>query len=259
MEKVIQVTLEVWRQPGPKAKGRFERHKTTVSTDASFLEMLDGVNEGLIAQGKEPIAFEHDCREGICGSCGFMINGQAHGPDRGTTVCQLHMRRFRDKAHLVLEPWRAKAFPVVRDLVIDLDGFLEKLKSVKPFILRAKELAVEAGPARQSPEQLEEFKQFSMCINCMLCYAACPVVANEPDFLGPAAIALGHRYNQDSRDHGAVERNEVFREDGGVFACSFANECTEVCPKHVDPAAAIQQEKLLAAQDWVASLLPGRG
>jgi fumarate reductase iron-sulfur subunit len=151
-------------------------------------------------------------------------------------------------------------FPVVRDLVVELEGFMERLQAVKPWIMVAKERAIEEGTYRQSPEQLEEYKKFSMCINCMLCYAACPVVANEPDFLGPAAIALGHRYNQDSRDEGACERNEVFREEGGVFACSFANECTEVCPKGVDPGYAIQEAKLLNVLDWARSLvLPRKG
>ncbi len=150
-------------------------------------------------------------------------------------------------------------FPVVRDLVIEADGFMEKLTSVKPWIIRAKELAVEEGPMRQSPAELEEFKQFSMCINCMLCYSACPVVANEPDFIGPAAIALGHRYSLDSRDEGAAERNEVFRGDGSVFSCSFANECSEVCPKHVDPAAAVNQAKFSAVIDWATDLVLPRG
>jgi fumarate reductase iron-sulfur subunit len=130
---------------------------------------------------------------------------------------------------------------------------------VKPWILRAKELAVETGPTRQTPEELDRFRQFSYCINCMLCYAACPVVANEPAFLGPAAIALGHRYNVDSRDEGARERNQVFRGEGNVFACSYANECSEVCPKHVDPAAAINQAKFNAVIDWAVGLVLPRG
>jgi fumarate reductase iron-sulfur subunit len=150
-------------------------------------------------------------------------------------------------------------FPVVRDLVIEADGFMEKLTSVKPWIIRAKELAAEEGPVRQSPAELEEFKQFSMCINCLLCYSACPVVANEPEFIGPAAIALGHRYSLDSRDEGAAERNEVFRGEGSVFSCSFANECSEVCPKHVDPAAAVNQAKLNAVIDWATGLVLPRG
>ena len=150
-------------------------------------------------------------------------------------------------------------FPIVRDLVVELEGFLEKLKSVKPYILRAKERAIEEGTHRQSPEQLEEFKQFSYCINCMLCYSACPVVANEPEFIGPAAIALGHRYNMDSRDEGQHERNEIFRGEGTVFSCSYANECSEVCPKHVDPAAAVNQAKFNAVIDWLTGFVTTRG
>ena len=150
-------------------------------------------------------------------------------------------------------------FPLVRDLVVELEGFMEKLQRVKPWIIRAKEKAVDEGTTRQTPAEHEEFKQFSMCINCMLCYAACPVVANEPEFLGPAAIALGHRYSIDSRDEGAAERNEVFRGEGTVFSCSYANECSEVCPKHVDPAAAVNQAKFNAVIDWAAGLVLPRG
>jgi len=115
------------------------------------------------------------------------------------------------------------------------------------------------GTYSQSPAQLADFKQFSMCINCMLCYSACPVIANEPAFLGPAAIALGHRYNLDSRDEGAEERNRVFLEEGGVFACSYANECSEVCPKHVDPAAAVNQAKFLGLLEWARTAGGTRG
>ena len=149
-------------------------------------------------------------------------------------------------------------FPVIRDLVVDIEGFMEKLESVKPWIIRAKERAVEDGPVRQTPQQRDDFAQFSMCINCMLCYAACPVVANEPEFLGPAAIALGHRYNLDSRDEGAAERNEIFRGEGTVFSCSYANECSEVCPKSVDPAAAVNQAKLNAVIDWATGFVVSR-
>ena len=150
-------------------------------------------------------------------------------------------------------------FPIIRDLVVELEGFLEKLKSVKPWIVKAKEKAVEEGTHRQSPAELAEFKQFSMCINCMLCYSACPVVSNEPEFLGPAAIALGHSYNLDSRDDGDAERQEIFRGEGTVFSCSYANECSEVCPKHVDPAAAVNQAKFRAVADWATSFVVPRG
>jgi fumarate reductase iron-sulfur subunit len=185
----------------------------------------------------------------VCGSCGMMVNGEPR------LTCKDALSQYGD----TVEVAPLANFPVIRDLVIDMDGFMEKLTQVKPFILRAKELAVEQGPLRQSPAELEQFKQFSMCINCMLCYAACPVVANEPHFLGPAAIALGHRYNLDSRDEGAPERNEVFRGEGSVFSCSYANECSEVCPKHVDPAAAVNQAKFNAVIDWALGLVLPRG
>ena len=148
----------------------------------------------------------------------------------------------------------------------DFDGFMDKFRKVKPWIVRAKERAEdmenlnEKGTYSQSPAELATFKQFSMCINCLLCYAACPVIANEPDFIGPAAIALGHRYNLDSRDEGDRGRNEIFRGEGTAFSCSFANECSEVCPKNVDPAAAVNQAKLGAVVDWAKGLiLPREG
>ena len=150
-------------------------------------------------------------------------------------------------------------FPVIRDPVTELEGFMDKFKAVKPWMIHAKEKAVEEGTYRQSPAELQAFRQFSMCINCMLCYAACPVIPNEPEFIGPAALALGHRYNQDSRDDGDVERHDVFRGEGGVFSCSYANECSEVCPKNVDPSGAIQQAKLLNVLDWAKGLVVRRG
>jgi len=190
------------------------------------------------------------CRMAVCGSCGMMVDGEPK------LTCKESLSDHGD----TVEVAPLANFPVIRDLVVDIEGFLDKLRSVKPWIIRAKERAASEGPLRQSPEQLEEFRQFSMCINCMLCYSACPVVANEPEFIGPAAIALGHRYSLDSRDEGAAERNEVFRGAGTVFSCSFANECSEVCPKNVDPAAAVNQAKLGAAIDWARGLvLPRRG
>ena len=189
------------------------------------------------------------CRMAVCGSCGMMVNGKP------SLTCKDALSSYGD----TVEVGPLANFPVVRDLVIELDGFMDKLKQVKPWIIRAKERAVEEGPIRQSQEELEQFKQFSLCINCMLCYSACPVVSNEPDFLGPAAIALGHRYSIDSRDEGAAERNEIFRGEGTVFSCSYANECSEVCPKNVDPAAAVNQAKFNAVIDWAAGLVLPRG
>src|SRR3954451_16268456 len=138
----MRITLKVWRQAGPDKPGRLAEYAASdVSPDMSFLEMLDVVNESLIARGEDPIAFDSDCREGICGTCGFMVNGVAHGPDRGTTVCQLHMRRFKDGDTIILEPWRAKAFPVVKDLVVDRSAF-------DRIIARGGYVSVNAGGAQ---------------------------------------------------------------------------------------------------------------
>ena len=194
------------------------------------------------------ISHRWSCRMAVCGSCGMMVNGEPK------LTCSTALSEYGDEVRVA----PLANFPVVRDLVVELEGFMEKFKAVKPWIIVAKEKAAEEGTNRQSPAQLAEFKQFSMCINCMLCYAACPVVAKEPDFLGPAAIALGHRYNMDSRDEGAAERNEIFRGEGTVFSCSYANECSEVCPKHVDPAAAVNQAKLNAVIDWATSFVVKR-
>ncbi len=216
-------------------------------------KVLDAIN--YIKDEVDPtISYRWSCRMAVCGSCGMMVNGEP------TLTCKTALTQYGER--IVIEP--LANFPVVRDLVVDLDGFMDKFKKVKPWIVRAKEEAAsesfnEKGTYAQSPEELGVFKQFSMCINCMLCYSACPVVANEPDFLGPAAIALGHRYNLDSRDEGNDDRNEIFRGEGSVYSCSFANECSEVCPKNVDPAAAVNQAKFGAVIDWAKGFVVPRG
>jgi fumarate reductase iron-sulfur subunit len=211
-------------------------------------KVLDALN--YIKDEVDPtLSHRWSCRMAVCGSCGMMVNGKP------SLTCKDSLADYGDRVEVA----PLANFPIVRDLVVELEGFLEKLKNVKPWIVRAKEKAVEEGTHRQSPSELEEFKQFSMCINCMLCYSACPVVGNEPDFLGPAAIALGHRYNLDSRDEGDAERQDVFRGEGTVFSCSYANECSEVCPKHVDPAAAVNQAKFRAVIDWATSFVTSRG
>lgn len=159
---------------------------------------------------------------------------------------------------VVVEPMAN--FPVIRDLVVDVDDFMEKLKRVQPWIVRKEgEKPVSEGEYRQSPKQLEHFKQFSACINCLLCYAACPVYGLDPEFIGPAAIALAHRYNMDSRDEGRAARLKTIGSNAGVWKCTFVGECSEVCPKHVDPAAAIQRSKVAAVNDWALSFILPRG
>ncbi len=201
--------------------------------------VLDALNA--IKDDVDPtLSHRWSCRMGVCGSCGMLVNG------RPSLTCAAFVRDY--EGTIRVEP--LSNFPIVRDLIVDLDGFVNKIKSVKPWIIRKLEKDLSEGEYRQSPEQLDEFKQFSMCINCALCYAACPVLASEPDFVGPAAIALGHRYNLDSRDEGNAERHETLAAGNGVWACSYANECSQVCPKHVDPAMAINQAKLTAALQW---------
>ena len=224
---------------------RQERYEIPVEADWKVLDALNYIKDEV----DPTLSHRWSCRMAVCGSCGMNVNGTPK------LTCKDAVSDYGD----VLEVTPLANFPVIRDLVVDIEGFMERLQKVKPFILRAKELAVEDGPTRQSPAELDDFRQFSMCINCMLCYAACPVTANEPDFLGPAAIALGHRYNLDTRDQGQAERNRVFREDGGIFACSYAGECSEVCPKHVDPAAAVNQAKFNAVIDWLTGFVTTRG
>ncbi|MCC6624082.1 MAG: succinate dehydrogenase/fumarate reductase iron-sulfur subunit [Deltaproteobacteria bacterium] len=230
--KKIDLTLEVWRQAGPNAAGRFERYELPgVSTDVSFLEMLDGLNEKLLAQGKEPVAFEHDCREGICGSCGFMINGQAHGPDRGTTVCQLHMRRFEDKAHLVVEPWRARAFPIVRDLVVDRTA-LDKIQAAGGYNGVNVGNAPDANAILVARDAAAEAFDAAACIGCGACVAACK---NSAAMLFTSA-KVGHfamlPQGQPERARRVVRMFEEM-EAQGFGACSWTQECEAACPKGI--------------------------
>jgi succinate dehydrogenase iron-sulfur subunit len=231
--------------PDRDERPRQETYEIPVRDDWKVLDALNYIKDEV----DPSLSHRWSCRMAVCGSCGMQVNGEPK------LTCKTALREYGS----TVEVAPLANFPVVKDLVVELEGFLDRLQKVRPWIVEAKDAARVEGTHRQSPEELAAFKQFSMCINCMLCYAACPVVSNEPDFLGPAALALGHRYNLDSRDHGAAERHEVFREEGGVFACSFANECSEVCPKHVDPSGAIQQAKLMNVIDWARGLvLPRR-
>ena len=224
---------------------RTQEYEIPVQQDWKVLDAINYIKDEVDSS----ISHRWSCRMAVCGSCGMMVNGEPK------LTCKTALSDYGDRVEVA----PLANFPTVRDLVVEMDGFMEKFKSVKPWIIRAKERAAEEGTYRQSPEELSEFKQFSMCINCLLCYSACPVVSNAPDFLGPAAIALGHRYNMDSRDEGQAERNEIFRGEGTVFECSFANECSEVCPKNVDPAAAVNQAKVNAVIDWATSFVVSRG
>ncbi len=237
------ITLEVTRySPERDAAPVFQRYEVPLRKDWVVLDALNYIKDKVDGS----LTFRWSCRMGICGSCGMMVNGEPK------LTCATFLTNYAP-GPVRVEPLRY--FPVVRDLIVEMTDFMVKLKSVKPWIIRREEKSVADGEYLQTPQQLETYKQFSMCINCMLCYAACPVYGLDPLFSGPAAIALAQRYNLDSRDQGSRERMEILSQHEGIWGCTFVGECTEVCPKHVDPAGAIQQYKFSAAKDWFKSLL----
>ena len=192
------------------------------------------------------LTFRWSCRMGVCGSCGMMVNGTPK------LTCATFLRDYHP-GEIQIGP--LAHFPVFRDLVIDMDDFMNKLQEIKPWIIRTEEKPVEEGEYLQSPDELNLFRQFSMCINCMICYSACPVYGNDSSFIGPAAIALAHRYDMDSRDEGQDERAEIIGSHEGIWECTFVGECSQVCPKNVDPAAAIQRSKVRLTQDYFLSMI----
>ncbi len=237
------ITLEVTRYcPERDAQPSVQRYDVPFRKDWVVLDALNYIKDRVDGS----LSYRWSCRMGICGSCGMMVNGEPK------LTCATFLSACAP-GPIRVEPLRY--FPVVRDLVIEMTDFLVKLKSVQPWIIRKEEKPLAEGEYLQTPQQLDAFKQFSMCINCMLCYAACPVYGLDPLFVGPAAIALAQRYNMDSRDQGFHDRLGVLSQHEAIWGCTFVGECTKVCPKHVDPAGAIQQYKLTAAKEWFKSLL----
>ncbi|WP_419926984.1 succinate dehydrogenase/fumarate reductase iron-sulfur subunit [Candidatus Poriferisocius sp.] len=227
----MNLTLQVWRQPGPQAEGHFVTYEASgISTDASFLEMLDIVNERLIEAGEEPIVFESDCREGICGTCGLMINGQAHGPQKGTATCQLHMRSFSDGDHIVIEPWRATSFPVLRDLAVDR-------RAMDAIIASGGYISVNTGAAPDAnltpvpKEAADTAFDAAACIGCGACVAACPnsaaqlFTAAKVQHLNLLPQGQAQRW---ARTEAMVETMEEF-----FGSCTNHGECEEACPKEI--------------------------
>ena len=228
----MKLTLHIWRQPTPQATGRMVTYPVDhIAPDMSFLELLDVLNESLIAKGEEPVAFDHDCREGICGSCAMMINGQAHGPERGATTCQLHMRSFRDGDEIYVEPWRAAAFPVLRDLVCDRTSF-ERVIQAGGYVA-VNTGGTPDGNALPVPKpDAERAMDAASCIGCGACVAACP---NASAMLFVAA-KVGHLA---SLPQGRTERTErvvamVSAHDREGFGhCTNIGECEAACPKEI--------------------------
>ena len=237
------ITLEVMRyRPEQETEPTFQSYEVPFHEDWVVLDAVTYVKDRLDGS----LSYRWSCRMGVCGSCGMMVNGEP----------QLTCATFL--SHCLPGPIRVEPlryFPIVRDLVIDMTDFMDKLQSVKPWIIRGEEKPLSQGEYLQTPEELDIYKQFSMCINCMLCYAACPVYGLDPQFVGPAAIALAQRYNKDSRDQGTSQRLDMLSQHEGIWGCTFVGECSKVCPKEVDPAGAIQQYKLTATKEWFKAFL----
>lgn len=232
MSGTMQLTINVWRQKNSNSAGTFETYQAkNISTDMSFLEMLDTVNEDLIKTGKDPIAFDHDCREGICGSCGMMINGRAHGPLKGVTVCQLHMRTFKDGDTIVIEPWRASAFPVLRDLVVDRSAF-ERIQQAGGFVSVNTGSVPDANAIPVPRHDSEEAFLSAACIGCGACVAACKNSS--------AMLFVGAKVSQYALlPQGKVEStqrvvNMVDAMDAAGFGdCTNTGACEAECPKEI--------------------------
>jgi succinate dehydrogenase / fumarate reductase, iron-sulfur subunit len=228
----MRIILHVWRQKSAELPGKMVKYEAPdVSPDMSFLEMLDVLNEDLIARDEEPIAFDHDCREGICGSCGFMINGSAHGPLPATTVCQLHMRHYKDGDELYIEPWRARAFPVIKDLVVDREA-LDRIIAAGGYISVRTGSAPDGNAIPVPKERAERSMDAAACIGCGACVAACPN-ASAALFTGAKITHLNLLpQGQPERSNRALAM--VAQASAEAFGyCTNIGECEAVCPKEI--------------------------
>ena len=232
MTKTINLTLKIWRQQTSDAKGAFEIYQANdISVDMSFLEMIDVINEKLTLDGKEPVAFDHDCREGICGTCGSVVNGRPHGSEKGTTLCQLHMRHFSDGSTLVIEPWRAKAFNIIKDLVVDRSA-LDKLIQAGGYISVNTGNAQDANTIPVPQEDAELAMDAAACIGCGACVAACPN-ASAMLFLGAKVSHLA--LLPQGKPEAAKRVISMIKEMDklGFGNCSNEKECEAECPKEI--------------------------
>ena len=233
---IRQIELEVMRyDPEKDEEPHFQTYSVPCREDWAILDAINYVKDEL----DTTLAYRWSCHMMVCGSCGMMVNGEP------ALTCKTFVRDLPDKVRI--EP--LENFPIERDLVVVMDDVMQKLHQVKPYIIR-KDPPPKDKEFIQSRVDLSKFKQLTMCINCMCCYAACPQYGLDKNFIGPAALALAHRYNLDSRDQGKSERLNILADHDGVWECSFVGACSEVCPKHVDPAAALQQMKVDGAIEW---------
>ena len=227
----MKITLTVWRQTGPTAAGSFETYQLDdVSPDMSFLEMFDVLNEELIAEGKEPIAFDHDCREGICGSCAMMINGRAHGPELGTATCQLHMRKFADGTHITVEPWRAAAFPIIRDLCVDRSAF-DRIIEAGGYITIPTGSAPDANLILVPKPVSDTAMDAAACIGCGACVAACPNGAAQ--LFTAAKVQHLNLLPQGQPERWERVTNMVNEMERWFGSCTMHGECEAACPKEI--------------------------
>jgi fumarate reductase iron-sulfur subunit len=242
------VPFDVLRfRPGQDAEPVWQRFAVPFDEDMSVLQALQHIKD----QDDGTLSFRWSCRMAICGSCGMMINGDP------ALSCKTFVR------DLLPGPVRVQAlnhFPIERDLVVNIDGFVRKLEAIHPYLIPKVARTLAEGEYLQTPTQMAHFESFSACINCLLCYAACPQFGLDPDFTGPGVLALAHRYNADSRDGGRAQRMAVLNAEEGVWSCTAVGFCSEVCPKQVDPANAVNQNKVNSAVDYFLHFLrPGRG
>lgn len=246
-EHAEYVTLNVTRyRPERESEPTTQSYLVPLRERWTVLDSLNYIKDHLDGT----LSYRWSCRMGICGSCGMAVNGE---PKLG---CATFLMDYTPKP-IRVEP--LSNFPLIRDLVVDITDFIHKLVNVTPWVVRDDDQPPREREYLQTPAEMEEYLQHSMCINCMLCYSACPSYALNPAFIGPAAIAVAQRYNLDSRDQGAVVRADVLTASDGVWGCTSVGECTSVCPKGVDPASAVQRYKLSAATESLKALLWPRG
>lgn len=232
MHKKINLKLKIWRQKNPKAKGRLETYSLKeIDTAMSFLEMLDVLNEQLLKDGKEPVAFDHDCREGICGMCGAVVNGQPHGPVRATTLCQLHMRHFQNNQTIVIEPWRSNAFKIVKDLVVDRGAF-DRIIKAGGFTSIKTGAAPEANALPVPKDNAEKAMDAAACIGCGACVAACPN-ASAMLFVGAKVSHLALLPQGQIEKKARVLKMVEQMDKEGFGNCSNEYECEAACPKEI--------------------------